>query len=175
MSLLLQAAGFALVVGGSTLTGQLLAWSVHRRPRELAELQAGLRLLMSQVDYAARPLPEVLADLGGSAPGSAGLLFRRVSREMAAAPDQPLGPIWERAVAALGEERGLGAADLAPLRRLAPALGLSHREDQLRHLEHCATELGAREAALRGEAERTARMWRSLGFFGGLLLAVVAL
>ncbi|MDI3299477.1 MAG: stage III sporulation protein AB [Bacillota bacterium] len=175
MSFLLHALGFALVVGGSTLAGQLLAWSSSRRPGELAELGAGLRLLMSQVDYAARPLPEALAELGRSAPGAAGHLFRRVGEEMAAAPDQPLERLWERAVEALGEEGGLGAADLAPLLRLGAALGLSHRQDQLRHLELCARDLGAREALLRGEAERAARMWRSLGFFGGLLLAVVAL
>ncbi|MCL6522223.1 MAG: stage III sporulation protein AB [Firmicutes bacterium] len=175
MSLLLRLLGALLVVAGSTLAGQLLAWSADRKPAMLAELAAGVRLLMSQVDYAARPLPEALADLAGSAPGAAARLFRLVAEALAAAPDQPLEPLWRRAVEGLGAEGGLAAADLAPLLGLAPALGTSHRQDQLRLLDACARDLAAREALRRDEAARSARMWRSLGLFGGILLALVAL
>jgi stage III sporulation protein AB len=59
--------------------------------------------------------------------------------------------------------------------RLGDALGVSDREDQIRHLRLAAAMLRAEEAGARDEQARYGKMWRSLGFMAALLVVILML
>jgi len=59
--------------------------------------------------------------------------------------------------------------------RLGDALGISDREDQIRHLRLAAALLQAEEAGARDEQARYGKMWRSLGFMAALLVVILML
>lgn len=79
------------------------------------------------------------------------------------------------ALAGVAPRSALTGADLEALRALAPCLGASHRDDQLRHLDLLCRRLAAAEAEARQAEARNARLLQTLGWLTGCLLAILAL
>lgn len=172
---LMRTGAALLVVGGAATAGWTAAARLRRRPRELRQIQTGLHVLRTEIDWGAVPLPAALARAGGCLAGVPGRLFSEAAAHLAGGEGLAAGEAWERAIAACGADTALTPGDLEILRALAVRLGTSHREDQVRHLEVCLDRLAQAEQQARERAEGDARLYQQLGVLGGLLLALLAL
>ena len=163
----------ALVVLGSCSAGFLLAFSLRSRAKELVEVQTAVRMLITEIDYAGSPLPSALAQLSRDAPGIGGLFMRHAYERVEEEPDRETGRSWLLAIDDLLLRSSLRPLDVDGLRMLAPVLGQSARDDQVRHLELCVQRVQHAVDAAQRDAEHDVRMWQMLGVFGGLLLVLI--
>lgn len=167
--------GGLCIVSGSGGAGLLLASNLRRRPEELARLEAALGQLQTEIGYLAAPLPEALRRTAASTAGPARTLLLTAAGRLAAGEGTTAAEAWQAGVAAADGQAAWAAADRRALLDLAPALGASGRDDQVRHLARCRERLAALQGEARRESDRSARVWVYLGALGGMGLLILCL
>lgn len=167
--------GFALVLVGSTLAGNVVASSYGARSRQLGQLRVGLHLLKTEVAYAMGALPGALERVAAGLGRPVADLFSRTAEVLRSGEGLSPGEAWERSARSVFPETALDAGDLEVLLGLAGYLGMTDRDDQLRHLDLALERLAVREDAARAEQAASERMWRQLGLLGGLALGIALL
>ncbi len=161
------------MVASGGICGLTVAGSYYRRPRELKSLLVTLRMLESEIAYGVNPLPEALGRVACRSDKNVAPLLDRVAKELAAKSGDTAREIWERALAAFYRNSSLLPRDLLILRSLGANLGMSDRDDQLKHL-HLAKEQLEQEISLaEEEAAKNVKLWSYLGFLGGLLAVII--
>jgi stage III sporulation protein AB len=172
--LLAELAGAALIVTSTSFVGWQVGDGYARRPRQLRELQTGLAVLQTEVEYGATPLPEALAGAARAAGDPVGALFASTARRLAAGGGITPGEAMRAAIAdAAGGSTALKADDLEVLLALAGVLGASGRADQVRHLQLARRRLEGEEARAQEDRQRYERTARYLGVLGGAALALI--
>lgn len=167
-------AGALLVLAGCAALGNQAAHWYGRRPKDLAQCQACLQVLLTEIDYGLTPLDQALQRAAGAAPpGPVGAAFRRAGEELGRTPGCPPRTAWSQAWRRAAPELALTAADLEILLALAPSLGASDRHHQQRHIQLCSRRLAAAETDALAAAQRYLRLYRYLGVIAGGLLAVL--
>jgi stage III sporulation protein AB len=171
---MLKLAGVILVLLSGTLIGFRQAARYADRTAQLRQLIHALQRLETEIGFGHTPLPEALERAAAGAAGPVAALFHRTAarlREGGAAVRDALR-------AAVDEGWSLTAMrepERSAVIRLGDALGISDREDQIRHLRLAAALLQAEEAGARDEQARYGKMWRSLGFMAALLVVILML
>lgn len=160
-------------MGATTCAGWQVAARYARRPGQLRDLQTGLAVLQTEVEYGATPLPEALQRAARAAGPVAGQIFAESARRLAAGGGVTAGECWEQAVEAVADTTDLGPEELSVLKALAPVLGASDRADQIRHLQLARHRLESEEARAREERQRYERMARYLGVLSGAALVLI--
>lgn len=171
--LLAKLAGASLIIGATTYAGWQVAGRYARRPIQLRDLQTGLAILQTEVEYGASPLPEALERAARAAGPSVGPIFAETARQLCQGGGATPREALEEALAAVAQATALGAEELSAMRALASVLGASGRSDQIRHLQLARHRLEAEEARARDERQRYERMARYLGLLSGAALVLI--
>ena len=164
--------GLVLVVGAAALIGHGLARERERRVAQLGALLHSLEALETEVVYGLTYLREAFQRIAREYP-ECRALFRRAARGLEAG--ETARTAWKEALAAYRRSASLTAEDLLPLERIGGVLGLSAAADQERHLRLVRRELEARLAEARGSLPQATRLYRTLGLFCGLAVALLLL
>ncbi|AEI41225.1 stage III sporulation protein SpoIIIAB [Paenibacillus mucilaginosus] len=170
---MLKLLGAALVLLAGTLMGFHQAAQLARRPKQIADLIRLLQRLETEIVYGFTPLPEALRRTGGTCAAPVGTLFLETSRELERAEGEQAAGVWERTIT-----RGWRATAMKPQERevllqLGTTLGLTDREDQVKHLRLAVSQLQAESETARDEQQRYERMWKSLGVLLGALVVIL--
>jgi stage III sporulation protein AB len=166
--------GSALLAAALTGAGLEAGMRARRRVAEVRALVLAVSIMRSEVSFAVTPLPAALARAGAAAGGEVERLLRRWANGLARGERGP-EEAWQQALEATSRQLCLREEDLVPMDELVQSLGRSDRDDQTLHLERAAARLSALADRLEPEAERTARLLRSLGLLGGLAAAILVL
>lgn len=167
----LLGAGMVVLAGG--LAGMQAGRSYARRPVEIRALMGALLLLQTEIGYALAPLGEALERVAARADPAVAPLFARAAAFLRENPGATGAEALAAAVGAASPKLSLREEDFAALRDLGAALGNSDREDQVRHLSLALERLRVAGAAAEADARRYVRLWNTLGFCGGLGLAIL--
>jgi stage III sporulation protein AB len=170
---MLKILGCALILLAGGGAGMTMAGHYARRPRDLRSLQAALKMLETEITYTATPLPEALGRVAERAGPRLAPLFNRAREELLSPSGRTAREAWESALKAFYPTSALVPSDLAVLRQLGPALGISSVQDQSKHLHLAMEQLGVEMARAEEEASRYVRLWNYLGFLGGLALVLM--
>jgi len=162
--------GALMVVVSSTVWGWQVASRVEARPRELRALMHLLEVLETDIAYAAIPLPQALRRAERTIAEPAATLARVAAVGLAG--PAPVAEVWQNAIQKASASSALSLADWAAVRELGDVLGASGRDDQIRHLRLAHARLGEAVGPAEAEARRLGRVWRALGLFGGLGVAL---
>ncbi|MHB8927184.1 MAG: stage III sporulation protein SpoIIIAB [Bacillota bacterium] len=168
-------AGGLLVITASTALGFLVASNFERRPGELAELITALGLLETEITYAATPLAEAFAGIAARAGRPAREILSEARRRLTSGEGGTAAEAWVRAVNAAWDGTALGPADRDTLLDFGASLGASDREDQVKHIRLAVERLRKAEAVARADAARLARVWKNLGFLGGVMVVIISI
>ncbi|MGN7455902.1 stage III sporulation protein SpoIIIAB [Paenibacillus pasadenensis] len=170
---MIKAAGAVLVLIAGTLIGFMQAARFARRPKQLRELAHGLQRLETEIGYGYTPLPEALRRVASqtSEPLASMLLSPADAIESGRSADFQAG--WEASIQAYGPRTALKAPELASLRRLGSILGMSDREDQLKHLKLAQQQLLAEESGARDDQARYEKLSRALGILLAALVVIL--
>lgn len=169
----LKLVGAALVLLASGAFGFIVAGIYSRRPAELRSFAAGLELLETEISYALTPLPMALANAATSLRGPAARLFAYVARRLANGPGDTAAEVWQRGIARVWPRTALTAGDRDILWALGAHLGVSDREDQVKHLALARQRLSAACTEADAQAAKDGKLWRSLGILGGAAIVLV--
>lgn len=167
--------GFTLVLLACTTWGWQRAAELARRPGELRVLRSALQALESEIAFGVTPLPEAFGRIAGFYPDPAATLFREAAARLASPRSCTAADAWEEAVEILARCSALSPDDRGILRALAPYLGATGREDQVRHLRLAMARLEAAEASARDHDQRWGRLYRYGGMLAGAFIGLLLL
>jgi len=170
---MLKMVGATLVVLAGGLSGLVVAGNYSRRPRELRSLRSALQMLETEIAYGATYLPEALGQVSRRCDKTTAVLFSEAAEELSSMSGVTASEAWEKALGKYYPATALNSHDLSILHNLGASLGISDREDQVKHLRLAMEQIDAETACAEDEAARNAKLWSYLGFLGGLLIVLL--
>lgn len=170
---MLKLLGALLTLAVPAVIGFQIAARYRRRPDELRWLQTGLSVLITEVEYGATPLPTALRSAARAAGPSVGRILEGGAERLEAGGGITPGEALVAALQAESDATCLAAADREVLVALAPVLGASGRQDQVRHLRLALERLAGAEEQAKADRERYERMYRYVGVLSGLALVLI--
>lgn len=170
---MLKLLGSAAVVFSCTLIGMTVASSYRRRPGEIRALQNALQMLETEVSYGATPLPDALSYVAERSDSRVALLFNLASQELMTMRGITAREAWETALKEYYPKSALNRSDRAILQELGNSLGISDREDQVKHLILAKEQLKLEQAKAEEDSLKNTKVYNYLGFLGGLTIVLV--
>jgi len=169
---MLKVVGAILVLCAGALIGLHMSHQYASRPRQIRQLIQALQRLETEISYGATPLAEAFHSIARQAAGPVAVLLGAAAEELQSESADTRGALERSA------ERCWGRTALRPAEReiwlhLGSILGVSDRDDQIRHLRLAMSQLKSEEDAAQEDQRRYASMWRSLGLLGGALVAIL--
>ncbi|MFD1955864.1 stage III sporulation protein SpoIIIAB [Paenibacillus thailandensis] len=165
--------GALLILAAGGLIGFYQAGRYAARPHELRQLCNALQRLETEIGYGHTPLPTALRRTAEAAIPPVSELFGAAADGLAREDGPTFRECWEAAVRDRWERTAMGPAEQAVLLRLGTALGISDREDQIKHLKLALVQLKAEEETARDEQARYEKMWKSLGLLSAALVVIL--
>jgi stage III sporulation protein AB len=170
---LVEALGAALILGVTSWTGLQVAAGYANRPRDLRDLQTGLAVLQTEVEYGATPLPTALRSASLAAGPRAGPIFYTAAEGMQTGGGVTAGEAMRAALIKVGARTSLRPEDLEIMAALGAMLGASDRSDQVRHLSLARERLVGEEGRAQSERERYERVARYAGVLSGAAIVLI--
>ncbi|WP_144935693.1 stage III sporulation protein SpoIIIAB [Paenibacillus sp. 32O-W] len=170
---MLKLLGGLLIIGAGTMFGFYQSMQLSRRPRQIRELIHMLQRLETEIGYGSTPLSDALLASSKSLSEPVAALFRRAAEYL----DQPTGmtteACWRKAVVEGWRDTAMKAGEREVLLQLGHSLGITDREDQLKHLRLAVNHLLAEEEQAAEDQRKYAKMWKSLGALAGALIVIL--
>ncbi|WP_270170453.1 stage III sporulation protein SpoIIIAB [Paenibacillus sp. SYP-B4298] len=170
---MIKLAGALLVLFAGTMIGFYQAGRFAARPRQLAQLAYVLQRLETEISYGYTPLPEALLRAAESGVEPVAGVLREAARRLAEQPDSSFRESWEAAVTDRWGDTAMRSNEQTIVLRLGPVLGISDREDQMKHLRLALLQLKSEEEAAREDQTRYEKMSKSLGLLLAALIVIL--
>lgn len=170
---MLKLAGALLILFAATAVGFLQSAYYVKRPKQIRDMIQALQSLETEIIYGFTPLPHALEKIGQSIDPPAAGLFTTTADQLNSRRGRSTKEIWEEGVWSIWPATSLGKNEQSTLLQLGEHLGLSDREDQMKHLRLAMEQLKAEEIRAQSEYTRYGKMWKSLGVLGGLLVVIL--
>ncbi|WP_042162703.1 stage III sporulation protein SpoIIIAB [Paenibacillus gorillae] len=165
--------GAVLILFAGTLIGFQQAARFAARPRQLRQLAHALQRLETEIGYGHTPLPEALGRIATVVPSPIADLFLLAAEGVAHDDGLSFRESWEQAMRQGWEATAMRAGEQAVMLRLGSALGISDKDDQLKHLKLALLQLKAEEDAAKEDQGRYEKMWKSLGVLIAVLVVIL--
>jgi len=169
----LQLLGAATVVGGAVALGFHYAARESARLLDLLELKKALMILSSEIDYMRTPLPTAAANIGKRTERWVGQFFSRLGEALAANDGETAYQLWVQVLGELDDTVALTEEDVKVIDGFGKTLGYLDKQMQQNAIDYAVRYIDETAAVLQVQAEKSKKMYRSLGVIGGLFLAVV--
>ena len=166
---MLKLFGCLCVIAACVGLGRLKADRPEKSRRLLQGAGLGLLALMREMEYAL-PMSRALKEAAGSA-GTAAEIFLGAGANMTAADGVTAEEAWRKAVSI----SPIAKEDKALLLPAGDGLGAGDIDSQLRSLELARLRLAEAEQKAGEESARYGRVWRTMGWSCGAVLALLLL
>ncbi|GIM44563.1 stage III sporulation protein SpoAB [Collibacillus ludicampi] len=170
---MIKAVGAILVILAATGMGLRQAHRYHERPRELHQLITALRMLETEILYGATPLPQAFRRIADRFTGEMRLMFLALSRHITEGDGRPVSEVFRDVLHEWMPRLHLRKQDIEILIQFGETLGISDREDQIKHIALACSSLSAEEEEARDESMRLGRMWRYMGALLGIAVVIL--
>jgi stage III sporulation protein AB len=171
--MMLKLLGAIMILLSATLFGFYKAQQYARRPRQIADVIRSLQRLETEIIYGATPLPEAILTVANSCPRPVQYIFRSVGEELGQAGGRSAQQIWQHSVALHWKHTSMKSGEQDMVSQLGFTLGLSDRNDQVKHLRLAVQQLQGEIENAQEERKRYESMWRSLGLLIGALIVIL--
>jgi len=165
--------GMALILFAGTMIGFQQAAKYAERPRQLRGLAHALQRLETEIGYGHTPLPEALLRTADAAAEPLSSLFRETALSLEQGDGLSFNDSWSQTIQRNWRATSMRSNEQSVLLRLGSTLGISDKEDQMKHLKLALLQLQAEEEAARDDQGRYEKMWRSLGILISLLVVIL--
>lgn len=171
--MLLKLIGASLVLFAGTLIGFLQAARFADRPKQIRQLAGALQRLETEIAFGQTPLPEALKRTAANVGQPVSRLFQAAADELSAADGRSFRECWDCAMHRTWPTTSMRTPELTVTLRLGSILGMSDKDDQLKHLRLAAVQLKAEEDAARDDQAKYEKMSRSLGLLLAALVVIL--
>ncbi len=177
---LLKWAGGLLVFAACSALGFYRAFLLGRRVRWIRESMHGVQRLETEIAFAGTPLLTALVKpvMTGTPVSDSFFTVLRTHLLKQVAERRSEGEVdvrrvWIELCGGRLYPFSAKQAELELLRELGVSLGVSDRDDQIKHLRLASHHLAALAEDALAEQQKYESMWRSFGVLGGLLLVIL--
>ena len=170
---MLKLLGAVLVIAASTAGGFYIARSYSDRPKQLRFLQQALQMLRTEIVYGAVPLHLAMKNVADRLPNITRLFFYSMSKNLVELDGASTYECFERAVTKHFYKTSLKNQDKEILIQFGQTLGISDKEDQMRHISLAMQSLAAEETLAREEQKSYEKLSKNLGVPLGLLVVIL--
>jgi stage III sporulation protein AB len=165
--------GALMILFSASMVGWQISSYYANRPVQLRSLLLALQMLETEIVYGLTPLARAFVKVGRRISPVIGKLFllaaELLREEQAQSAEEALRLAMERH----WPQTALGKQEKDVLTSLGLVLGSSDREDQQKHLRLAVTHLRGLLEEARAEQMKYEKMYKSLGFLGGLLIVIL--
>ena len=151
--------------------GILTAQKFTERLRDLEDLKAMVKILETEMRYKKDPLPRAFARIAEYKDNRAMDLLWECSQQMQRS--QSIGHCWELALSAAYENSCLKENDLIIIKDMGLQLGKSNLTGQTAMFSFINDKLNAQIREAEQEKKSKGKMYKSLGFGIGVMLAII--
>lgn len=170
---MLKLIGAACILFAATMLGFYQAGLFARRPKQIRQLVQALKRLETEIGYGFTPLPDALGIIAKPVSPPLASMFTVAADRMRDADGRPAAESWKEAITEGWRHTAMKAGEQEVMQQLGSTLGVSDREDQIKHLRLAISHLQAEEETAREEQKRYETMWKSLGVLAGALLVIL--
>ena len=167
--------GLMGIVVACTAMGYSFSFGLLHRVNSIKEIRRMMELLRGEIRYAVTPLGEAFLNISRYGKEPFQTFFRKAAEDMERRDGKTLTVIFKECSAVLQKESGLRETDIQMLIQMGGKLGYLDVEMQMRTIDYYIEELEKACAMAEEEYQGKGKVYRSLGFMGGLFLAVVLL
>lgn len=172
---MLRLMGLLGIVVLCTAFGYSFSTRLFRRITNLKEMRKLVEILQGEVRYAISPLGEAIKNTAKHASPVLQTFFLSVAEDMEQRDGRTLEEIFGAESKMLLTQSALEERDIQMLVQMGAGLGYLDVQMQVKTMEYYLEELKKACAMAEEEYREKGKLYRSLGFMGGLFLAVVLL
>ncbi|WP_281886652.1 stage III sporulation protein SpoIIIAB [Paenibacillus sp. YYML68] len=170
---MLKLVGAAMILLAGTLLGFYQASQLARRPRQISDLIRLLQRLETEIVYGFTPLAAALRTSSQTCSTAVGTLFAAAAEALGRSEGRPVQAIWQETMRERWRELSLKQGEQEIMLQLGTTLGLTDRDDQVKHLRLAISQLQGEHERAKDEQQRYERMWKSLGVLMGALVVIL--
>ena len=162
-----------VIISAGGICGMLVARGYSLRPVELRSLKSALQMLETEITYAATPLAEALGLVASRTDYRLAPFFEETPKELLSMSGCTAKEAWEKALLEFYPRSSLIDCDMAILRSLGGALGISDSSGQSKHLCLAMEQIEAELKKAEISALQHVKLWNYIGFLGGLVIVLI--
>lgn len=170
---MVKLAGALLILFSATMVG----WQIGRyyavRPVQLRTWLFALQMLETEIVYGSTPLHRAFVKIGHRIQPEIGRMFLTAAELLITGEGMSTQACWEAAIEKHWRETALRRQEKEVLLGLGHVLGGSDRDDQQKHLRLAVAHVRTLKEEAREEQLKYEKMYKSLGFLGGLLVVIL--
>lgn len=165
--------GAVLILFSASMVGWQIGRYYAYRPVQLRSLLVALQMLETEIVYGLTPLHRAFVKVGHRVSQDVGKMFILAAELLITERAQSAEDSLRQSMSRLWTQTSLRKQERDVLTSLGQVLGSSDREDQQKHLRLAVTHLRGLEEEARADQEKYEKMYKSLGFLGGLLVVIL--
>ncbi|MBH0329378.1 MULTISPECIES: stage III sporulation protein SpoIIIAB [Brevibacillus] len=165
--------GAVLILFSASMVGWQIGKYYANRPVQLRALLVALQMLETEIVFGMTPLQRAFVKVGHRVSEEVGKVFLLAAEFLQTEKVHSAEEALQQAMNRLWTQTALRRQEREVLESLGQVLGSSDREDQQKHLRLAVTHLRGLEEEARAEQEKYEKMYKSLGFLGGLLVVIL--
>lgn len=170
---MLRLLGAGAVITAGTAIGFSMERELANRVKSLREIEHITDILKAEIRYAGTPLQEVFRGTAERVEAPFSDMLREAADEMELRDGKTLGKIWGDCILRLPGDTGLTQADKREFSHLGERLGYLDGQMQIRTLERYKEELEREQKEAEADYRQKVRVYRCLGFLGGVFLTLL--
>lgn len=167
--------GVFIIITACTAIGFRFGMDVENRLSSLREIQRMMGMLKGEIQYAATPLKEAFEVLALRMEQPFSGYLKKTAADMELKDGRTIAAILEDNAQMIYRNTGLRPADIKSLIRAGARLGYLDTEMQIRTMDLYLEELEKECQLAQEEYQGKVKVYRCLGFMGGLFAAVIFL
>jgi stage III sporulation protein AB len=164
--------GAILILFAGTMIGFYQALQLSRRPRQIRQLIQALQRLETEISYGLTPLPTALLTISRQISLPLSQIFLLAGEQLTSF-GRTTEESWRYAIDAAWQDTAMKVTEKEVFQQLGLTLGLTDREDQIKHLRLTVSQLQAEEMTAWEEQKRYEKMWKSLGLLSAALVVIL--
>lgn len=164
--------GATLIILSTSWVGFEFARSLAARPKQIRDLRSSLQILESEIMYGHAPLMEAVQKLAKQIPNPVSALYTLFADKLRKA-EVTVSKAWNESIHETRDKMELQDKELEILYQFGETLGQHDRQSQQKHIQLAMTHLEREELLALEKQNKYDKMVKSLGFFTGLLIAIL--
>lgn len=170
---MLKFIGAICILLACTLFGFVQSRQYSRRPKQIRQLIALLQRMETEISYGFTHLPEALHKMSAQAAHPLNIMLTKMAEQMRPASGKSVHEVWGATIEENWHLTAMKQAEKDMIKQLGYTLGMSDREDQVKHLRLGIVQLQSEESQARDEEQRYEKMWKSLGVLAGAFVVIL--
>ncbi|MDB5056241.1 MAG: stage sporulation protein [Bacilli bacterium] len=170
---MLKLIGALFILFAATMIGFYQALQLARRPRQIRQLIQALQRLETEILYGFTPLPDALRSISRPLDLPLAKIFSLAAEQLTNLSGHSTEESWRFAIQTGWYETAMKVTEQEALQQLGLTLGITDREDQIKHLRLTISQLQAEELSAWEEQKKYEKMWKSLGVLTGALVVIL--